>query len=129
MEPHRVFCTKCSRWVSLGQKQTYYLTPWEKHRTRCDKTAVESRKEEEGASDADDAASTRAPSIAQSEKSRKRTTESERQSLMKSDPRVETVEPQRVLCKNCKNWIQLSKRTNYAFYNWEKHTAGCFGTL
>lgn len=36
MEPHRVFCTRCNKWVNLGKKQTYAVQPWEKHRIRCD---------------------------------------------------------------------------------------------
>jgi len=36
MEPHRVFCTCCDKWVNLGKRQTYALRPWEKHRIRCD---------------------------------------------------------------------------------------------
>lgn len=36
MEPHRVYCTSCEKWVNLGKPQTYALRPWEKHRARCD---------------------------------------------------------------------------------------------
>jgi hypothetical protein len=42
MEPHRVYCTSCEKWVNLGKQQTYALRPWEKHKTRCDqKQSVE----------------------------------------------------------------------------------------
>lgn len=36
MEPHRVFCIRCNKWVNLGKRQTYTIQPWEKHRIRCD---------------------------------------------------------------------------------------------
>jgi hypothetical protein len=36
MEPHRVFCMRCDKWVNLGKQQTYTVKPWEKHRIRCD---------------------------------------------------------------------------------------------
>jgi hypothetical protein len=41
MEPHRVHCTCCDKWVNLGKQQTYALRPWEKHRIRCDQKQLE----------------------------------------------------------------------------------------
>lgn len=37
IESHRALCTRCTKWVNLGKKQTYTVKPWEAHRTKCDR--------------------------------------------------------------------------------------------
>jgi len=35
VEPTRVFCTMCHKWVQLRQDSTYCSYPWEQHRDKC----------------------------------------------------------------------------------------------
>ncbi|KAI0732221.1 hypothetical protein C8Q72DRAFT_903373, partial [Fomitopsis betulina] len=35
VEPTRVFCTMCRKWVQLRQDSTYCSYPWEQHRDKC----------------------------------------------------------------------------------------------
>ncbi len=42
IDPHRVWCTRCQKHVSLGKKQTYAVRPWEKHREKCDQKVPKS---------------------------------------------------------------------------------------
>lgn len=35
VEPTRVFCTMCRKWVQLRQDSTYCSYPWEQHREKC----------------------------------------------------------------------------------------------
>lgn len=76
----------------------------------------------------EDAMSTVAPSIAQSKRSIRRT-ESERQALLESDPRVEEVKPDEALCKKCQKWVKLSLKLKYELAKWNRHQARCSGSL
>lgn len=35
VEPNRVFCTMCQKWVQLRQDSTYCAYPWQQHRDKC----------------------------------------------------------------------------------------------
>jgi len=35
VEPNRVFCTMCHKWVQLRQDSSYCAYPWQQHRTKC----------------------------------------------------------------------------------------------
>ncbi|TFK61287.1 hypothetical protein BDN72DRAFT_466619 [Pluteus cervinus] len=35
VEPNRVFCTLCQKWVQLRQDSSYCAYPWLQHRTKC----------------------------------------------------------------------------------------------
>ena len=35
VEPNRVFCTVCRKWVQLRQDSTYCAYPWHQHRGKC----------------------------------------------------------------------------------------------
>jgi hypothetical protein len=132
MEPHRVLCTKCHKFVNLGRKQTYAVRPWEVHRSRCDQKALQSNthereahnKEDEASDNDEDAASTIAPSIAQSEMTVRRT-EPERKAILDSDPRAETIKVDEVLCRKCQKWIRLSTKQKFALTNWNRHQRKC----
>jgi hypothetical protein len=34
--PHRAHCSRCDKWIHLGNRQTYVVRPWENHRRKCD---------------------------------------------------------------------------------------------
>ena len=35
VEPSRVFCKLCHKWVQLRQDSTYCAYPWQQHRVKC----------------------------------------------------------------------------------------------
>ncbi|KAI0248760.1 hypothetical protein BJV78DRAFT_770591 [Lactifluus subvellereus] len=35
VEPHRVFCSLCRKWVQLRQDSTFCAYPWQQHRSKC----------------------------------------------------------------------------------------------
>lgn len=35
VEPHRVFCALCRKWVQLRQDSTFCAYPWQQHRNKC----------------------------------------------------------------------------------------------
>ena len=35
VEPHRVFCGLCRKWVQLRQDSTFCAYPWQQHRSKC----------------------------------------------------------------------------------------------
>ncbi|VDB96631.1 unnamed protein product [Peniophora sp. CBMAI 1063] len=35
VEPHRVYCALCQKWVQLRQDSTYCANPWQQHRAKC----------------------------------------------------------------------------------------------
>lgn len=35
VEPNRVFCGLCNKWVQLRQDSSYCAYPWHQHRTKC----------------------------------------------------------------------------------------------
>lgn len=35
VEPNRVFCTICQKWVQLRQDSSYCAYPWQQHRGKC----------------------------------------------------------------------------------------------
>ncbi|KZT69213.1 hypothetical protein DAEQUDRAFT_765543 [Daedalea quercina L-15889] len=47
VEPTRVFCTMCHKWVQLRQDSTYCSYPWEQHRDKCMKRQ-QARSQKEG---------------------------------------------------------------------------------
>ncbi|EGN96842.1 hypothetical protein SERLA73DRAFT_185039 [Serpula lacrymans var. lacrymans S7.3] len=131
MEPQRVFCLRCSKWISVGPK--YSLNPWERHRTGCDrrsprpkqtittdrndKQAKEGEKEE-----VDDDVTSKPPSKSASK------TESERLSFLEADPRAQEIRPHEVLCRSCQKWVRLAATQKYALGNWSVHQGRCCGT-
>ncbi|KIK50457.1 hypothetical protein GYMLUDRAFT_51165 [Collybiopsis luxurians FD-317 M1] len=114
LEPNRVKCTRCQKYVSLGKQTTYNVRPWEKHRAKCDlKPAVE----HQASPEATDGGSAATP--------RTRLTEEERKGILLADPNIQEVEPEQVLCKNCTKWIRLNNTTAYDLSNWKQHNRSC----
>ncbi|KAH7926047.1 hypothetical protein BV22DRAFT_390586 [Leucogyrophana mollusca] len=135
MEPYRVFCKRCNKWVNLGRRTTYTVRPWETHRSRCDKkpaavkdsdtqTAPDSKVEEtdhpvETGPDAD---STSSP-VSKTPQDE----EGDRLVRLKADPRAQEIRPHEVLCRSCHKWVKLSATEAYVLGNWEAHAQRCPG--
>jgi len=125
IEPHRVLCARCNKWLSLGQRQTYALAPWEKHRERCDQKPPRTETQSPaGEEDVDDVASVNAPSDTHSDQA-VRKTEAERKVILESDSRAEQVLPHEALCRKCQKWIKLSAKQSYSLGNWNRHQQKC----
>ncbi|KAJ7091450.1 hypothetical protein B0H15DRAFT_836141 [Mycena belliarum] len=119
IEPHAVTCTRCSKVVNLGRKQTYCVRPWETHRSRCDQKVA-------AGSVVDDAASEMRSEVGASEAGpRTLKTAAERKAIFEADARAEVSETDRALCRKCQKWIRLSPRTPYSLGNWTAHQAKC----
>ncbi|KAJ3759797.1 hypothetical protein EV360DRAFT_41216 [Lentinula raphanica] len=119
LEPNRVKCLRCQKYVALGKRTTYNVRPWEKHRATCDlKPAVECVLSSPDGADAIASAETVSPHRTSHE------TEEERKSILFADPNVQEVEPNRVLCKKCNSWIRLNG-SNYDPGNWKSHNKSC----
>jgi len=133
MEPHRVYCTSCEKWVNLGKQQTYALRPWDKHRARCNqKQSGEPARRRitlgPAEDEDDDTASVAASCVAHSERSVRRT-EPERLAFLESEPNAESVEADKVMCKVCHKWVKLSTKQRYALGNWQAHQRRCSGAI
>ena len=49
----------------------------------------------------------------------------DRLSQLQSDIRISSIEPHRVLCGFCQQWIKLRDDAAYIVYNWNKHIGSC----
>ncbi|TFK48557.1 hypothetical protein OE88DRAFT_1761684, partial [Heliocybe sulcata] len=129
-EVHRVHCTNCGKWISLGKRPTYAITPFSNHLKRCiknDQPVQEPVQEEEEEDEIEEeTASVAAPSTA-GDRDRKRTTEAERRAVLEADPMVEDARPNEVLCKSCRKWIKLASTRVYVLGNWNRHKESCTG--
>ncbi|KZT21590.1 hypothetical protein NEOLEDRAFT_1164557 [Neolentinus lepideus HHB14362 ss-1] len=123
-EEHRVHCTNCDKWISLGKRPTYAITPWANHLKRCIKNEQPTQDEEEEDEIEEETGSAAARSAAGD---RKRTTEVERRAILETDPMVEEARPHEVLCKVCHRWIKLASSRVYVLGNWNRHKESCTG--
>ena len=57
--------------------------------------------------------------------SRKSTADSEREAMLRADPRQAGVEPGRVLCGMCDQWIKLNLSNGFLPGNWIRHADRC----
>lgn len=49
----------------------------------------------------------------------------QREALLRTDPLVQEVEPHRVLCKMCDEWIKLNENDDFDPCNWHLHLQVC----
>ena len=52
---------------------------------------------------------------------RARKTEAERIEFLQNDPLTGDVEPHRVFCKECDEWVDLAPKRKYVMANWNAH--------
>ncbi|KAG1860669.1 hypothetical protein DFJ58DRAFT_778444 [Suillus subalutaceus] len=135
MEPHRVHCARCDKWINLGKRQTYAVRPWEIHRRKCDPRSPVSKKSHpsetevekpEGAVSVLELSQeiTKQPSPQSARQS-----DAERKALLEEDPRAQEVKPHEVLCRSCQKWIKLSIDHAYILGNWHAHQQRCSGVV
>ncbi|KAH9913957.1 uncharacterized protein BXZ73DRAFT_92876 [Epithele typhae] len=124
VEPHRMYCKACSKWVDLNPKLRYIMKRWVAHRKRCGKEESESSSEED---DKDENASV-APSITGTPGLNKRVMkEEDRKAIIEASPNAGEVLPNKVFCKGCSTWIKLATNTRYSLSPWRSHSSKCNG--
>ncbi|KAG1880538.1 hypothetical protein C8R48DRAFT_684464 [Suillus tomentosus] len=135
MEPHRVHCARCDKWINLGRRQTYAVRPWEIHRRRCDPRSPVSKKSyrdetEVEKPEGDVSVSELSQEITnQSSPQSARQDDAERKALLEEDPRAQEVKPHEILCRSCQKWIKLSIDHAYVLGNWHTHQQRCSGVV
>ncbi|KAG1725738.1 hypothetical protein EDB19DRAFT_1929996 [Suillus lakei] len=135
MEPHRVHCARCDKWINLGKRQTYAVRPWEIHRRRCDPRSPVSKESHRSETevekpDAEVSVSELSPGITmQPSPQSARQSDAERKVLLEEDPRAQEVKPHEVLCRSCQKWIKLSIDHAYLLGNWHAHQQRCSGVV
>ena len=72
--------------------------------------------------DADDASSVGDPMR------RARKSEAERRQYLEDDPNSGEVEPHRVFCKACDNWVELNPKLKFIMKLWNEHRKQCSST-
>ncbi|EJC99979.1 uncharacterized protein FOMMEDRAFT_170068 [Fomitiporia mediterranea MF3/22] len=141
LEPHRVLCRCCNKWLKLSTTQKYALAPWKLHKKSCTAEKPSSKGSRrsmdfEGsllASGAeDDDASSIAPSISASEMTRAsaaghRLSAAERQRILEEDELSGEVRPDTIYCSGCAKWVKLATRSTYQLKNWITHVQRVHG--
>lgn len=150
IEKHRAQCGLCEKWVKLQHKTEYDPHNWIAHITKCAEKAecVFTRfaicpvTDVSMASSAPRAEQTIVPLSAETREtslspmvvddSDSPTTQItgnptiiRRRTLLLNDIRTVVVEPHRVLCGICNQWIKLRDGKDYVPYNWFKHKRKC----
>ncbi|KAG1774102.1 hypothetical protein EV702DRAFT_1126647 [Suillus placidus] len=135
MEPHRVHCARCDKWINLGKRQTYTVRPWEIHRRRCDPRSPVSKKSNRSEPEMEKPEGEVSISELSQEITKQPSPQSARQSdaekkaLLEEDPRAQEVKPHEVLCRSCQKWIKLSIDHTHLLGNWHAHQQRCSGVV
>ncbi|KAH7915276.1 hypothetical protein BJ138DRAFT_147906 [Hygrophoropsis aurantiaca] len=127
MEPHRVYCTRCNKWVNLGRRTTYAVRSWEVHRSKCDKKPPTTKEPSQKADELNNVITVKSEpgTSAKPVSIKSEDDEAARLARLKADPRAQEIKPHEVLCRSCHKWIQLSSSQAYALDNWEIHPQQC----
>ncbi|KAL5498746.1 hypothetical protein ACEPAH_2101 [Sanghuangporus vaninii] len=126
IEKHRARCGVCDKWVKLQNKTEYDPHNWFAHIKKCAEKPNAVPVEQ---TVAPPPVEKREPSpIVIGDSDTERTGNSTvlgRRALLLNDLRVTAVEPHRVLCGICNQWIKLRDGKDYVPYNWFKHKRKC----
>lgn len=131
MEPHRVHCARCDKWINLGKRQTYTVRPWEIHQRRCDPRSPVSKKSHRSETEMEKPEGEVSVSELSQEITKQpspqsaRQTDAEKKALLEEDPRAQEVRPHEVLCRSCQKWIKLSIDHTHLLGNWHAHQQRC----
>ncbi|KAI9464747.1 hypothetical protein HD554DRAFT_2026280, partial [Boletus coccyginus] len=97
VEPHRVHCRGCQKWIKLSTISEYTLNNWQIHKHRCPDSPPGSR-----------------------------VATAERKILLLNDPQVLKVcSPGQVECCNCKRVVPLEGEVGYDLTKWIEHKQNC----
>lgn len=124
IEKHRAQCGLCQKWVKLQAKIEYEPHNWQAHIKKCEiRTAKRiNQPEDTPGSVVDLTQPNSAPPDADSGGG---LSAEERRAVLEKDLKCSMVEPHRVLCGMCQQWIKLRDEREYVPYNWFKHKGRC----
>ncbi|KAI5121436.1 hypothetical protein M0805_006197 [Coniferiporia weirii] len=131
VEPHRVLCGICQQWIKLRDGKEYVPYNWFKHKGKCERKHGLTRTEAPDVPihNPDPAAPAvkEEPAIVDLALAfgPRGNADEEREAQLRADPRQAGVEPGRVYCRMCNNWIKLNAATGYLSSNWQRHAQRC----
>ncbi|KAF8553597.1 hypothetical protein OG21DRAFT_1510052, partial [Imleria badia] len=105
VEPRRVFCRGCQKWIRLASKTQYALFNWHTHRLRCRLTPKTLRRTDFSPG--------------------RRIATAARKSVLLNDPQVKDFATGRVQCRTCKTVVDLEEDVDYELTKWTKHKETC----
>lgn len=114
VEPHRVHCRGCQKWIKLSTISEYTLNNWQIHKHRCPDSPS-----------ALQLPVRRTPSKPNFSPG-SRVATAERKILLLNDPQVLKVcSPGQVQCCNCKRVVPLEGEVGYDLTKWIEHKQNC----
>lgn len=124
IEKHRAQCGICDKWIKLQSKIEYEPHNWQAHVKKCEiRTAKRTVQSEEISSPIVDL--TQADAAPSDVDNGSSLTIEERRALLEKDDKCSVVEPHRVMCGMCQQWIKLRDEREYVCFNWYKHKGRC----
>ncbi|TDL24569.1 hypothetical protein BD410DRAFT_94573 [Rickenella mellea] len=124
VEPHRIHCKVCDKWLKLNNDIEYATFNWFKHISKCDGKTASPVKGDVGPSEKP-AEVAEVVEVPPPPKTKTRTTAQEREVKLRQDPRLVEVEAHRCLCGMCGRWLKLQNKIEYDAHNWLSHAIKC----
>ncbi|KAF8141505.1 hypothetical protein EV363DRAFT_1308297 [Boletus edulis] len=112
VEPHRVYCLECEKWIKLSLHTEYAVSNWTLHKQRCPASSTTARPVR---------CTPSKPNF--SPGSRVATTE--RQIVLLNDPQVKRFSTRQVHCRSCKTVVALEGEVDYDLTRWTEHKVTC----
>ncbi|KAG8221032.1 hypothetical protein J3R82DRAFT_2542 [Butyriboletus roseoflavus] len=112
VEPRRVLCRACQKWIKLSGISDYSLANWQSHKHRC-------------------CGSTPAPQSVRRTPSKpnfspsSRVATAERKIVLLNDPQVKACSAGHVQCGTCKSVVALEGEVDYELTKWTEHKGKC----
>ncbi|KZP19375.1 hypothetical protein FIBSPDRAFT_828258 [Athelia psychrophila] len=98
LEPYKVLCKICQRWVKLSKSSTYSAHNWDRHKRSCSDTVPSSR-----------------------------VSAAQRKLKLVNDPQIKSFDPHCVECALCREDVPLGHESEYNLAKWEEHKLQCSG--
>lgn len=112
VEPRRVLCRVCQKWIKLTSTTKYALANWQTHRMRCPGPVPAPR------------FLGRTPSKPNFSPG-SRVATAERKIVLLNDPQVRACSPAHVKCGTCKSVVALEGEVDYDLTKWTEHKEKC----
>lgn len=117
LEPHRVFCRGCQKWIKLGSNTEYALANWQTHMLRCPRSSPSSVR------------SMRQTPSKPAFSPSSRVSITERKIVLLNDPQVRTFSKTHVQCGCCKTEVALEGEVDYDLTKWAAHKETCIPSV
>lgn len=116
VEPQRVLCRACQKWIRLSTATNYALANWQCHKQRCRGSTPGTRPVRRTPSK---------PSFSPGS----RVATAERKIVLLNDPQVRTCSPGHVQCGTCKSLVALDGEVDYELTKWTEHKEQCIPSV